>query len=268
MNAAEFQPALIAGDLDALRRCPKADLHNQFILSGDRAFLAERTGRDIAPLNAPLASMEEMHAWVAHATGGLFDSAAGRVLAFEAAFVQAARDGVTRLEVGEDVWAITLYGDSAARLTAVLEAVRRDWPHVAWIRQLGLSRHCTPAALDRWLDPFLALGTYQTLDLSGDKFAQPIAVFKPIYRRAKAAGLRLKAHVGECADAPLRPCEAGAKIGGGHQPMPAEPDHRRPYRSRPRLSAKARLKEGQPQSEDRRAGSPELRQVSVRHYPQ
>jgi hypothetical protein len=162
MNAAEFQPALIAGDLDALRRCPKADLHNQFILSGDRAFLAERTGRDIAPLNAPLASMEEMHAWVAHATGGLFDSAAGRVLAFEAAFVQAARDGVTRLEVGEDVWAITLYGDSAARLTAVLEAVRRDWPHVAWIRQLGLSRHCTPAALDRWLDPFLALGNAPT----------------------------------------------------------------------------------------------------------
>ena len=195
--AADLQAALIAGDLDALRRCPKADLHNHFILGGDRAFLARRTGLDIPPLAAPLASMAQMHAWVDQATGGLFDSAEGRLLAFEAAFVQAAGDGVTRLEVGEDVWAITLNGGSAVRLTEALEAARRVAPGVAWVRQLGLSRHCPPAALERWLEPFLALGTYQTLDLSGDEFAQPIEVFKPIYRRAKAAGLRLKAHVGE-----------------------------------------------------------------------
>lgn len=45
--------------------------------------------------------------------------------------------------------------------------------------------------------PLIELGVFRTLDLSGDEFAQPIDVFVPIYRRAKAAGLRLKAHVGE-----------------------------------------------------------------------
>jgi adenosine deaminase len=45
--------------------------------------------------------------------------------------------------------------------------------------------------------PFLELGAFQTLDLSGDEFAQPIEVFTPLYRRARAAGLKLKAHVGE-----------------------------------------------------------------------
>jgi adenosine deaminase len=45
--------------------------------------------------------------------------------------------------------------------------------------------------------PMLELGCFRTLDLSGDEFAQPIEVFVPLYRRAKAAGLRLKAHVGE-----------------------------------------------------------------------
>jgi adenosine deaminase len=53
------------------------------------------------------------------------------------------------------------------------------------------------AAIDRWMSPLLELGTFKTLDLSGDEGAQPIDVFEPIYRKAKAAGLRLKAHVGE-----------------------------------------------------------------------
>jgi adenosine deaminase len=35
------------------------------------------------------------------------------------------------------------------------------------------------------------------LDLSGDGLAQPITVFKRLFRRAKEAGLRVKAHVGE-----------------------------------------------------------------------
>jgi len=49
----------------------------------------------------------------------------------------------------------------------------------------------------RVLAPFLELGVFWTPDLSGDELAQPIEVFVPLYRRAKAAGLRLKAHVGE-----------------------------------------------------------------------
>jgi adenosine deaminase len=70
-------------------------------------------------------------------------------------------------------------------------------PEIEWIPGLGLSRHCPVLALERWLEPFLELGTFRTLDLYGDEFAQPIEVFVPLYRRAKAAGLRLKAHVGE-----------------------------------------------------------------------
>ena len=44
-------------------------------------------------------------------------------LAFEAALVLARRDGVTRLEIGEDVWASTLFDGSAAELTRFPHAV-------------------------------------------------------------------------------------------------------------------------------------------------
>jgi adenosine deaminase len=76
-------------------------------------------------------------------------------------------------------------------------AHERIAPEVEWVPQMGMSRHCPFRALEYWMAPLLELGLFRTLDLSGDEFAQPIAVFAPLYRRAKAAGLRLKAHVGE-----------------------------------------------------------------------
>jgi hypothetical protein len=68
-------------------------------------------------------------------------------------------------------------------------------------RASGVSRHCRIEDIRRWMEPFLALRFYRTLDLSGDEFAQPIENFKPIYRLARVNGLRLKAHVGEWGDA-------------------------------------------------------------------
>jgi adenosine deaminase len=109
---------------------------------------------------------------------------------------------VKRLETGEDVWAITLHDQDAGGLTSKLRKVHaRVATDVEWIQQLGMSRHCSISSLTRWLQPFLELGFYKTLDLYGDELCQPIENFKPLYRLAKAAGLRLKAHAGEWGDA-------------------------------------------------------------------
>ena len=196
-----FQDALRRGDLAAIRRCPKADLHTHGAMGGHRGFLKERTGHDIAPITQPLASMAQMHAWtdanLVPAFAGM-DRAAGRLLGAEAAFIQAREDGVTRIEFGDDVWAITRGIGTAAQLCESLAALHaRIAPGIEWIPQLSMSRHCSIAALESWLAPFLELGFHKTFDLSGDELAQPIALFVPLYRKAKAAGLRLKAHVGE-----------------------------------------------------------------------
>jgi hypothetical protein len=197
-----FQEALRSGSLEALRLIPKSDLHNHAFLGGNRAWIARMTGRDIAPLDRPLSSMVEMHEWVGRHIGPLFDGPTGRLTAFEATLVQARCDGVARLEAGEDVWAITLFDRDAAKLTCKLGDIHaRAAPDIEWIPQLGLSRHCAVSSLSDWLKPFLELGVYKTLDLYGDEFSQPIDAFKPLYRMAKEAGLRLKAHVGEWGDA-------------------------------------------------------------------
>jgi adenosine deaminase len=197
MNEA-FQQALRAGDLDTIRRCPKADLHNHGWAGADPESVAAILGRRVAPLDHKLSSMDEMHHWAAE--HGNPDPKL-RPKLYEAAFARAVRDGLVRFELGDDVWAITLDG-SAENVTNLLRRAHEcGAPDVEWIPQLGMSRHCRIEDIRRWMEPFLALHFYRTVDLSGDEFAQPIDNFKPLYRLAKANELRLKAHVGEWGDA-------------------------------------------------------------------
>ena len=73
-----FTDALIDGDIAAIRKCPKADLHNHFVLGGSRKYLLEHSGRDIRPITNPLNSMDEMHAWNGENIGSFFDTTEGR----------------------------------------------------------------------------------------------------------------------------------------------------------------------------------------------
>src|SRR5271154_7127144 len=88
-----FIAALEASDLEGVRRAPKAESHTHGPFGGDRAWLAARTGRDIAPVSRPLASMDEMHAWTAANVADLFKGAEGRRLGWEGAFARARRGG-------------------------------------------------------------------------------------------------------------------------------------------------------------------------------
>ena len=102
----EFVDALIQENLEAIRRCPKSDLHNHFVLGGSRHFLREYSGRDILPIKHPLHSMDEMHAWNSKNIGTIFETPEGRRMLIQATFLQAKDDGVTILEIGEDVWGL------------------------------------------------------------------------------------------------------------------------------------------------------------------
>ena len=195
----EFQKALKAEDLDAIRRCPKTDLHNHGWAGADPVSIEKILGRTVRPLDHKLTSMDEMHRWAGAHFGNPDPKL--RPQLFESAFVRAAKDGLVRFQLGDDVWAITLDG-SAESVTDILKrAHERGAPDVEWIPQLGMSRHCRIEDIRRWMEPFLELRFYRSLDLSGDEFAQPIENFKALYRLAKANGLRLKAHVGEWGDA-------------------------------------------------------------------
>jgi adenosine deaminase len=193
-----FSDALARGDIQAIRACPKADLHTHGLANADRAHVFEKTGRDIVPVAKPLESMDGMHAWAQANIGNLFEGHKGRTLGIEASFVRALKDGLSRIEFGDDVWMVTQGLGTPQDLVEQITAVhKRLAPQIEWIPQLGLSRHCKVELIQAWMAPWLELGFHKTLDLSGDELAQPIEAFQPLYRAAKKRGMRLKAHVGE-----------------------------------------------------------------------
>jgi len=198
MNSAattdDFCAAISRGDLHAVRACPKADLHTHGFAKADREYIREKTGRDVEPIKTPLTSMDDMHAWTQANLAEMFAGSQGRALAIEANFVGALKDGVTRIEFGDDVWMVTRgLGSPRELVDSIRQTHARMARSVEWIPQLGLSRHCPLSALQEWMAPWLDLGFHTVLDLSGDELAQPIEVFKPLYRAAKNKGMRFLA---------------------------------------------------------------------------
>jgi hypothetical protein len=111
MNSAattdDFCAAICRGDLHAVRACPKADLHTHNFAKADREYVREKTGRDVEPIKTPLTSMDDMHAWTQANLAEIFAGSQGRALAIEANFVGALKDGVRRIEFGDDVGMVT-----------------------------------------------------------------------------------------------------------------------------------------------------------------
>ena len=194
-----FTEALRRGSLETIRKSPKADLHNHFVLGGSRKYLLKQSGRDIQPVMKPLHSMEEMHAWNAANIGDFFDNPDGRRMLIKAAFTQAKEDGVTILEIGEDVWGLgAFFNEHIDELVDAFEMAHKEIaPEIELRLQIGMSRHCKIDYLEDCLSHFWGCKAFYSIDLYGDELAQPIENFIPIYRRAKIEGLRLKAHVGE-----------------------------------------------------------------------
>ena len=54
----EFIKALEENNLDLLRKIPKSDLHNHFVLGGNREYIYEKSGHKIDCITKQLASMD------------------------------------------------------------------------------------------------------------------------------------------------------------------------------------------------------------------
>ena len=194
-----FIKALKDGDTERVKQIPKADSHNHFVLGGSRAFIRERKGLVIPALEGILESMQEMDRWNQEYIGKYFESGEGRRFLIEAAFVQAREDGVTVLEIGEDVWGLGQYfGHDVNGLTEAFLSARDQYaPDLELRLVIGLSRHCPVKWLLEQLEPFWGRPEFYSIDLYGDEMAQPIENFVPVYRKAEENHLVRKAHIGE-----------------------------------------------------------------------
>lgn len=195
----DFIESLKYKDLRRIRKIPKGDLHNHFVLGGNRSFIKERSGIDIRPFDGIINTMKEMDMWSDKYIGEKFNSSMGRKFLIEATFVQAKQDGVKVLEIGEDVWGLKeFFNNDVGELIYTFQDINhRIAPEIELRLQIGLSRHCPIDYLQSCLQSFWGHKEFYSIDLYGDESAQPIDNFIPIYDKAKVQGLRCKAHIGE-----------------------------------------------------------------------
>lgn len=195
----KFMNALKNNDLDSLRTIPKSDLHNHFVLGGSREYIQAQTSIEIPFFKGVLSSMQDMHKWNDTFIGSRFNTKEMRKLLIDATFVKAKEDGVTILEIGEDVWGLgEFFNNNIDELIyAFQDANQRIAPEIELRLLIGLSRHCSVNYLQQCLEAFWGHDIFYSIDVYGDELAQPIENFRPIYKKAKREGLKLKAHIGE-----------------------------------------------------------------------
>jgi adenosine deaminase len=206
-TSAQFIKGLSEHDETLVRTTPKADLHNHGILGGRLADLERLLGQTLPAAPKKVTLFKDFDHYIDHVLGVAFafgdpPGKTGLEMLFTLAFEQAVRDHLTVLEMSIDSRFATFYPDKAAGFVRALKNIHQAVaPEISFLPELGIARDV--ALLDAYAqaDDFLATDYFNSIDLYGDEFAQKASAYQDLYRQAKKAGIKLKAHVGEYGDA-------------------------------------------------------------------
>ena len=197
-----FQTALQDGDLKAIRSVPKSDLHNHCLLGGKTSVINRFYGEKLKPFHAGKMGIEPLNNWIVEVYKPFMERPGAFEKAIEAAFIQAKHDGIRVLEMSMDGFFGSLFNVSVERTVRSLKYYHAlIAPGIDFRPELGFPKTLPLRTILKLLEPFLACDYFRSIDLYDDENAQPLENFRELYRFARKAGLKLKAHAGEFGDA-------------------------------------------------------------------
>ena len=198
-----FVEALSTDNLTAIKAAPKTDVHCHVFFSTRRENVERWLGYR---LTKPPLKMEGVEGMMEYADAVLAPHIRNRE-GFEfvavSAMDDAVQDGVVMLEMSFDIRLAEFYPDGLTGLRTFIEALAAQYAAQADLRpELGFSRGCADDPnLMKLVHEAVELGFFQSIDLYSRQEVCPPEVIKPLFTKARAAGMKLKAHVGEFEDA-------------------------------------------------------------------
>ena len=191
--------ALEKGSLSDLARIPKSDLHSHAGRGGHISYIEKFAGVKIVPRETPFENLYEMNQWLkenvkCHLPGG----AEGYLKQIEASFAQASADRVTVLALSFCVDEIELLGGMESFRKTIDGLRDRFAPDTKLYPDLALGYF--PEEV-KALDEILACKWFSGVDINNYTGTYTMDELKRICRKAKGAGLLLKAHIGEFGEA-------------------------------------------------------------------
>lgn len=197
--ALNFVEALSTGELAAIKAIPKADLHCHALFATRLENVERWLGH---PLARPPLKMNGLEGMLAYAREFLHPHIRCRN-GFEFVATSAVRDaicdGIVIFEMSFDIRIAQFYPDGLTGLCLFIEnLVDCHRMQINLRPELGFPR--TSADNREHVElahHAIELGTFHSLDLYDDEVACSPEAVKPLYAKARAAGMKLKAHVGE-----------------------------------------------------------------------
>ena len=195
----DFVKALSTDNLTAIRAAPKTDVHSHAFLSTRR----ENTERWLGyPLTKPPLKMKGLEGMMEYVNAVLaphLEHRQGFEFIAASAIDDAVQDGVVLLEMSFDIRLLKFYSDGLTELRSFIEMLVDRYREKIDLRpELGFAREC--ANDPKWMKSAheaIELDLFQSMDLYSHQEACAPEAVQSLYAKARAAGMKLKAHVGE-----------------------------------------------------------------------
>ena len=203
-----FAEALESGDRELMKRVPRADVHNHAGLGGDFKNWIEKEGLDIEDNSHHFPDFTDFQEFVDKIYTYPYSPPSPaqnreRILSlYEATYELALSDGITYLEPGIDAIILDFFeGDTEWMIRELGKQFKRYEGRMSIKPDVGMIRVFDIGEIERTIYPCIDSGFFNAIDVFADERHGPPEDFKRIYRDAKKAGLKLKAHAGELLDA-------------------------------------------------------------------
>ncbi len=199
MKYTDFIAALSTDNLNAIRAAPKTDVHCHAYF-GTRLENVERwLDHSLMKPPSTMQGLVEMEAYAAEALDPHIKSRKGCEFVASSAVRDAIQDSVVTLEMSFDIRMALYYPNGLLGLrTFIKEIVERNSEIIGLRPELGFSRtSADDQELMKLAHEAVELDVFQSIDLYSHEEACSPEVVKPLYTKARSAGMKLKAHVGE-----------------------------------------------------------------------
>ncbi len=175
----------------------KSDLHSHAGRGGNKKYIEDFYGVKIENPPDRFSSLKNMQEWYAANIRDITCDKIGVIKRWEAAFKQANEDNVAVLALSFGMDESAVVGGMRPFVELLNNISEKYAPDTVFLPELSYLRGCDVNKAVEELDEISDLNFFKSIDICGDEFAAPIEDFIPLYRKAEAMGLKLKAHVGE-----------------------------------------------------------------------
>ena len=199
----DFIEALSTDNLTAIKAAPKTDVHSHAFFSTRRENVEHWVGRSLMKPPAKMDGLDGMMEYADTVLAPHIKHRQGFEFVAASAMDDAVQDGVVLLEMSFDIRLAEFYPNGLTELRTFIEGLVERYRGQADLRpELGFSRgNADDPKLMALAHEAVELGFFQSIDLYSRQEVCPPEVMKFLFTKARAAGMKLKAHVGEFGDA-------------------------------------------------------------------